>query len=153
MEVKVINQFIIAFTEVLESIGLETTRAKNLTLTKEVIDAKGSLVLIEILGKFEGKCFITMTNEDLITFAGKMNMEQFTEINDMVLSTFCEIGNMVFGRAISLLGKHKYMCDITTPIVFSGTDVIIETKRYNYITVPFETNVGKLILCVSIEKK
>ncbi len=153
MEVKVINQFIIAFHEVLESIGLETKRAKNLSLTKEIIDAKGALVLIEILGKFEGKCFITLTRDDLLSIASEMNMEEFTEINDMVLSTLCEIGNMAFGRAISLLGKHKYMCDITTPIVFSGSELVIETKRYNYITVPFETNVGKLILCVSIEKK
>lgn len=152
MEAQVINQFIIALNEVMESIGLKVNKNRKISIIKDIIDAEDSIVLIEIAGKYEGKCFITMKSDDLLKLTGYMNFKNFYEINEMVLSTLCEIGNMVFGKAISLLSRMNYICDISTPVVFFGNDLKIETKKYKYFSIPFETRLGKLVLNLSLQE-
>lgn len=151
MNAVIINQFIIAFNEVLEMIGLQVIKKNKTLLIKDKIEKQQAAVLIEIIGKYGGKCFITSTIESLLQLTGEMNFETFTEVNDLVLSTFSELGNMVSGRATTLLSQNKILCDVTPPLVFVDEDLLIETNKYSYIRVPFETQNGLFNLNLSVQ--
>lgn len=151
MNANIINQFIIAFNEVLEMIGLQVIKKNKSCLIKNRIEREQAAVLIEIIGKYGGKCFITTDLKSLLSITGAMNFETFTNINDLVLSTLCELGNMVSGRATTLLSQNKILCDVTPPLVFVDEKLLIETNKYSYIRVPFETQNGVFNLNLSIQ--
>lgn len=69
-----------------------------------------------------GQLTVAFQNENLKTVASKMLMEEFTEVNAMVLDVAGEITNMIAGGAKVELGQRGFDFGMATPQTLKASD-------------------------------
>jgi chemotaxis protein CheX len=144
VKVEIINPFIQAATEVLETeLGAEALRGA-LHVRKSACTTNEVTTLVGVTGQVSGIVLYSMSLATAIGLVSRMMGQEFTEFDALAQSGIGELGNVITGRAGVLLSQAGYQSNITPPALVIGEGTMITTLDLNRLVFPLETDVGPL---------
>lgn len=112
----------------------------------------GFAVIIGITGDVEGRVVLDMDETTAMNIANFVNDSEFSHAQEeLVQATLQEIGNMIAGRAISVLHEVPCIFDITPPALLIGNEMAVNDLGHEIVSILIKTNLGdidmSLMLC------
>lgn len=119
MDVKLINPFLKAFTEILPQIGFGLVDKTGISVIGESLEYNGVLISISFLGPLKGVILISMNIDNAKKFASKMMMGmEIAEFDVMAQSAISEMANMVCANSCTQFSEIGIKgLDISPPTV------------------------------------
>jgi len=149
--VKLLNPFVLAAAEVLQSeLGVRATRGA-LRLHKEIYVTDDITVLISLLGDAWGVVMMGLSFDTAKAMVSKILGEDVPDFNKLAQSGISELGNVIAGLAATKLGAAGYTTDISVPTLIVGKGSRISTFDIPRIIVPMETDYGTLTLTLAVK--
>jgi len=153
MDVKLLNPFIQAASEVLKAeLGANVARGE-ISLQKSSLTSDDITVLINLIGDVYGVVMYGMSTTTCLNLVSKIMGQDFTEFNALAQSGVAELGNVISGQATIRFSESGYRSNISTPTVLNGNGVEISTLDFPRIVVPLETQLGILTVHLALREK
>ena len=96
---------------------------------------------------FKGSMSVTWAHDCYLKSAGKMLMEEYTEMNEEIRDAGAEVVNIIMGKAKTVLAERGYKIEMSTPTVVIGQDHELQyQKDVMTITTPFSSELGEFWL-------
>jgi len=144
VKVEIVNPFIQAATEVLESeLGGESQRGE-LRLHKSAVTTDEVTAIVGVTGTVMGLVLYSMNETTALAILSRTMNQDFGEFDALAQSGIGELGNVITGRAGVLLSQAGYPSNMTPPAVVVGTGTMVTTLDLNRLVLPLETAVGSL---------
>ena len=153
MKVKLINPFVVAAGEVLKTEVQADVRRGEIKIFKSPYTQGDVTVLFTIVGQVEGIVMYGMTTSMALAFTSKMLGQPMEELDDLVQSGIAELGNVITGRAVTLLAQEGYMADISVPTLIIGSGVEISILEFQRLVIPLITQYGTLNIHLALREK
>lgn len=150
MRADILNPFLEATVSLIKEMTDLNLKRGKLELQCDSVKILGIAAIVGITGDLSGRVLIDMEIQTALKLASIMNFEEFTEVNNLVRSTIQEVANMISGKAIMLLNNKGYNLDITPPTICEGKNTIITNRNAQLISVPFESEIGRIIIDLGI---
>ncbi len=142
MKVEYVKPFAQATYEVLKEIlDVPITRGK-LALRKSPVDISGVAVILGLTGDVQGRVIFDLSEDTAKKIAGVMNYEEFTEFDQLARSTISELGNIIAGKAVSLLNDSGCNFSITPPVLLRGNGMETTDATVDTLVIPLESEFG-----------
>ncbi|HLZ27499.1 MAG TPA: chemotaxis protein CheX [Chloroflexota bacterium] len=144
MKVEILNPFILAASEVLETeLGSETQRG-TLHVRKSAFTTNEITTLVGVTGQVSGIVLYSMSLQTAISLVSRMMGQEFTEFDALAQSGIGELGNVITGRAGVLLSEAGFQSNISPPSLVIGKGTMITTLDLNRLVFPLQTDVGEI---------
>ncbi|MBW2605038.1 MAG: chemotaxis protein CheX [Deltaproteobacteria bacterium] len=152
MDVKIINPFINATLNVLETMAFIKSKAQKPYLKKDNA-AKGDVSgVVGFTGETNATVFITFDESCIVKVVSNMFGEQIDEINDEIIDAVGELTNMISGQARRELEEIGKVFQGGIPSVVSGKNHELKSMTKGpKIAIPFKTEFGSFTIEVVIE--
>ena len=152
MRVELINPFILAAGEVLQSeLGVKAKRGR-LQLHVETYITDDITVLISLVGDAWGVVMMGLGFGTAKAIVSRILGEQVTEFNELAQSGISELGNVIAGLATTKLGAAGYHTNISVPTLIVGQGSRISTFDISRLLVPLETEYGSITLTLAVRE-
>ncbi|MFZ5568766.1 MAG: chemotaxis protein CheX [Thermodesulfobacteriota bacterium] len=153
MDAKLINPFINATMNVLETMAFVKCKAEKPYLKKDDV-AKGDVTgVIGITGETNGTIAVTFEEGSILKIVSNMFGETMTVLNSEVADAVGELTNMISGQARRELEEAGRVFEAAIPSVISGKNhMITHYTDGPKIAIPFTTEGGKFTIEVCLEK-
>jgi len=150
--VKFMNPFVEAATEVIKAeIGADVRRG-TLSLQKSAMTCDDITVLISLVGQVNGIVLYGMSIETGLAIVSKITDQKFTEFDNLAQSGVAEMGNVITGRATIKLSEAGYTSNISTPTLITGRGIHISTLDFSRIMVPIITDFGDIMVHIALRE-
>lgn len=153
MRLEYINPFVEASCQIMEEVLGKEVEKEELFLKETTVPIMGVAVLIGLTGSVRGRVLIDMTMETALKIAGAMNMDAFSEFDEMAKATITELANMIGGRAITELHNEGFNFEVSPPTIFTGSDMKVSSPNLEAFIVPINTDFGKLEINVAVKER
>ncbi len=152
MDVKIINPFINATLNVLETMAFVKSKAEKPFLNKDNV-AKGDVSgVVGFTGETNGTVFITFDESCIVKVVSNMFGEQLNEINDEIKDAVGELTNMISGQARKELEEIGKVFQGGIPSVVSGKNHELKPMtKGSKIAIPFRTEFGSFTIEVALD--
>lgn len=144
MNIEHINPFLIATKSVLHDMCGVDLAVGTPYVKKEKFNQDTVVICLGVTGKIKGQVLLALNNSAACDIASRMCMMPITALDDLSLSALCELGNMVFGNAATVLSTKGIIIDITPPTVIQGNFSIANNFAQN-VCIPFKFDGDKFI--------
>ena len=153
MDVKIINPFINATLNVLETMAFVKSEAGKPFLKKDDI-AKGDVSgIIGITGETNGTIYVTFDESSILKIVSNMFGEKMREINNEITDAVGELTNMISGQARKELEEIGKVFHGAIPSVITGKNhKLIPMTKGPRIAIPFKTDSGNFTVEVALER-
>ncbi len=152
MRVEYINPFVEATFDILREVLSVEVHRGELYLKRTTEPILGLAVLIGLTGHATGRILLDMKSETALNIASKLNGMEFSDLDDLALSTISELANMIVGRAVTKLHRLGFSFNVTPPTILTGTNTKVETPKLEALVVPIETPMGLIELNVALKE-
>ena len=152
MDVKIINPFINATLNVLETMAFVKSEAGKPFLKKDDI-AKGDVSgIIGITGETNGTIYVTFDESSILKIVSNMFGEKMREINNEITDAVGELTNMISGQARKELEEIGKVFHGAIPSVITGKNhKLIPMTKGPKIAIPFKTESGNFTVEIALE--
>ena len=152
MDAKIINPFINATMNVIETMAFVKSRPDKPYLKKDNV-AKGDVTgVIGVTGEANGTISITFEEASILQIVSSMFSEDIAELNFEVADAVGELTNMISGQARSKLEEAGKIFHSATPTVITGKNhMIVHITDGPKIAVPFLTDAGGFTMEICLE--
>ncbi len=152
MRVELLNPFIVAAGEVLNTeLGVGATRGQ-LSLQRDTYISDDITVLISLVGDVWGVAIISLSFETAKSIVSHMLAEEITEFNELAQSGIGEMGNVITGQAATKLSAAGYKAEISVPTMIVGKGSRISTFDIDRLIVPLDTEFGVVSLTLALRE-
>ncbi len=153
MDVKVVNPFIDATLNVLETMAYTKAEAGKPYVKQDQV-AKGDVsAVIGLLGDVSGTVSVSFEETCVLPLVSSMLGEEIKEMNNEINDAVGEITNMISGQARLALEELGRSLRAAIPIVIAGKNhSITHMTNYPVIAIPFSTKNGKFTIEVCFEE-
>jgi chemotaxis protein CheX len=155
MDLNYINPFVQSAIDIIkELIGIDV-RKSDVFVQKGRKSKGGVGIVLDVFKDVDGRIIFDFTSEITERFAQDMiginisNEEELVNNKELLESAIKELGNMISGRAVTLLEQKNYNCDIMPPSVYMGRDQVLAEKDVICIVIDFITDFGGFSLCLT----
>ncbi len=152
MNVKFLNPFVEAASEVLLAETQFPMERGNLQLDKEPFVTEEVTVIISLVGQVEGNVFYSMSQKVALTLASRIMGEIFYEFNPLAQSGIAELGNVITGRASVKLAQAGYNATISPPALLEGKGATISTLDFPRLIVPLAGECGLVVIHLALRE-
>lgn len=158
MDVRFVNPFVVSAVSLLKEMADINLEKGNLEKGLGRILISGYGVVIGVTGDVAGQILYEFPEKfayDITEILNNKKRGEFgseEEFIDMSESTINELGNMISGKAITMLSREGINCVITPPTLFHGVGIEVISKNLETILVPFNTPQGALLINVAMQK-
>jgi chemotaxis protein CheX len=150
MKVEYIGPFAEAAYEILaKMLDVPVTRGK-LSLNRSPMVSFGVVVIIGLAGEIEGRVMYDMDKQTALNIAKVMNSMDFQEFDDLAKSTISELGNIITGRAVTVLNDRGFKFSITPPTLFVGNQMEMTDLGLDILVIPLEMELGNMVINVAL---
>lgn len=153
MNVKFINPFVMAVSEVLRSEAQTDVRKGEVKLYRSACTGNDVTALLTLVGQVEGVVMYGMSTSMALALVSKMLGQPVQELDDLAQSGIGELGNVITGRATTLLAAEGYVSQISVPTLIIGVDVQISTLDFQRLVVTLLTDYGPLEVHVALRER
>jgi chemotaxis protein CheX len=152
LDVKIINPFINATLNVLETMAFIKSKAEKPYLKKDSV-AKGDVSgVVGFTGETNGTVFITFDESSILKIVSNMFGEKITEINNEITDAVGELTNMISGQARKELEEVGEVFHGAIPSVVTGKNhELISLTKGPKIAIPFKTDFGSFTIEVALD--
>jgi chemotaxis protein CheX len=152
MDVKIINPFINATLNVLETMAFVKSEAGKPYLKKDNV-ARGDVSgVIGITGETNGTIYVTFDEPSILKIVSNMFGEEMAEINNEITDAVGELTNMISGQARRELEEIGKVFHGAIPSVISGKNhKLMPMTKGPKIAIPFKTDSGNFTVEVALE--
>jgi chemotaxis protein CheX len=152
MDVKIINPFINATLNVLETMAFVKSEAGKPYLKKDNV-ARGDVSgVIGMTGETNGTIYVTFDEPSILKIVSNMFGEEMTEINNEITDAVGELTNMISGQARRELEEIGKVFHGAIPSVISGKNhKLMPMTKGPKIAIPFKTDSGNFTVEVALE--
>lgn len=141
MNAKLLNLFLDAAVEVLEAeVGPPIERGQ-ITLKNGDHETNEVNVHLAVLGRLEGAVIYGMSKETALNIVSRMIGQRMDELDDLAQSGIAELGNVITGRAGTLLAPTGYVTSISVPTLLIGK-AKITVQDFRRLVVPLHCQDG-----------
>lgn len=152
MDAKMINPFINATLNVLETMAFIKSKAEKPYLKKDHVAQGDVSGVVGFTGDANGTLAVTFDELCILKIVSNMFGEEMTEVNDEIADAVGELTNMISGQARKELEEIDVMFKGAIPTVITGKNHTIETKTNGpKVAIPFKTEAGSFIIEVCLE--
>jgi chemotaxis protein CheX len=152
MDVKLINPFINATMNVLETMAFTKSQAGQPYLKKDNAALGDVSGVIGFTGETNGTVSVTFDESCILKIVSNMFGEEMKEINNEITDAVGEITNMISGQARKELEEMGKLFHGAIPSVISGKNHKVETMTKGpRIAIPFKTDAGSFTIIVCLE--
>lgn len=153
MDVKLINPFISATTNVLETMAFISVSAGKPYLKTDSV-AKGDVTgIISLNGVTNGTISVTFQEKCILRIVSNMFGEEMQELNEEIADAVGELTNMISGQARKELEETGKIFHSAIPSVITGkSHTITHYTDGPKIAIPFYTKQGNFTIEVCFEK-
>ena len=152
MDVKLINPFINATINVLETMAFVKSEAGKPFLKKDNIAQGDVSGIIGFTGETNGTVSVTFDELCILSIVSNMFGEEMKVINEEITDAVGELTNMISGQARKELEEMGRLFHGGIPVVVSGKNHKIDTKTKGpKIAIPFKTEAGSFVIEVCLE--
>ena len=152
MDVKVINPFINATLNVLETMAFVKSEAGKPYLKKDDV-ARGDVSgVIGITGETNGTIYVTFDESCILKIVSNMFGEEMKEINNEITDAVGELTNIISGQARKELEEIGKVFHGAIPSVITGKNhKLIPMTKGPKIAIPFKTESGNFTVEIALE--
>jgi chemotaxis protein CheX len=131
MDIKTINPFIQASSQVLLQMGFKDVKQGNISAKEKDVVSKGIMVVAAITNQVVGTVVYNFTAEVAKKFASTMMGMPVANLDEMTQSALCEVTNMISSNVITLWGKEGLKAATAPPrLVLNGGNVQVDTGKF-----------------------
>jgi len=152
MDVKIINPFINATLNVLQTMAFVKSEAGKPYLKKDNIAQGDVSGVIGFTGEKNAAVTVTFDEVCILKIVSNMFGEKMTEINEDITDAVGELTNMISGQARRELEEMGKLFHGGIPTVVTGKNHKLITKTNGpKIAIPFNTDAGNFTIEVCLE--
>src|SRR5437764_6857589 len=152
MRAEVINPFLQAATEVLES-ELGTTPSRgSIGLQRSAYTSDEVTAVVAVTGDVAGMVMFAMTEETARAIVSKIMGQDFPTFDALAQSGIAEIGNVITGRGAVLLAEAGFPSDLAPPMLIVGKGTMLSTLDVQRLVIPLETHFGLIEAHVALKE-
>ena len=152
VNVKFMNPFVEAASEVLLAEAQMRIQRGNLSLQKSSMTASEVTVLLSIIGQIQGVALYGMSFITALGLVSRMLGQDCKEFDNMAQSAIAELGNVITGRATIKLSEVGYITNISPPTLIQGQGLQISTLDFSRIVVPLTTDLGEIVVHLALRE-
>ncbi len=153
MNVKLINPFINATINVLETMAFITVNAGKPYLKKDNVAVGDVTGVLGLTGIANGTISVTFEEKCILTVVSNMFGETMTELNNEIADAVGELTNMISGQARRELEEVGKVFKAAIPSVITGRNhSITHYTDGPKIAIPFSTESGDFTIEVCFER-
>ncbi len=152
MNVKFLNPFVEAASEVLETECAVKVMRGNLTLHKSALTTDDVTVLINLVGQVQGVVLYGLSDKTGLALISRVMGQEFTEFDNLAQSGVAELGNVISGQATIRLSRAGYSSNISPPSLIHGKGVTISTLDFSRVVVPLMTEIGDVTVHLALRE-
>ena len=153
MDVKLINPFINATINVLETMAFMTVDAGKPYLKKDDVAVGDVSGIIGLTGVANGTIAVTFEEKCILAVVSNMFGESMSELNSEIADAVGELTNMISGQARRELADMGKSLKAAIPSVVTGRGhSIVHFTNGPKIAIPFNTDNGKFTIEVCFER-
>ncbi len=152
MNVKFLNPFVDAASEVLQMECQVASTRGNLTLQKTSMTTDDITVLISLIGQIQGVALYGLSNQTCLGLVSRMMGQEFIELDSLAQSGVAELGNVITGRATVKFSQAGFSATISPPTLIQGKGLNISTLDFARIVIPLTTEVGDIIVHLALRE-
>jgi chemotaxis protein CheX len=140
----ILEPFVQAARDVVaQELGSDVIPGK-LTLARGPATTLDVTVVIGITGRLTGIATYGMSEELALGIVSRLMGSPVTELDDLTLSGIAELGNVITGRATTLLAGMGLVTMISPPILLVGAGSHLTVVKIPRLTIPLITEFGTL---------
>ncbi len=152
MRVEFVTPFIDAAKDVLETeIGGDVLRG-NIRLQKSAYTTDDITAIVGVTGQVTGMVLYSLSQDTALAVVSRMMGQEFGEFDALAQSGIGELGNVITGRASSLLSEAGFQSNIAPPALIIGRGTMVTTLDINRLVVPLKTELGDLEIQVVLKE-
>ncbi|HEY0583970.1 MAG TPA: chemotaxis protein CheX [Chloroflexota bacterium] len=151
MRAEIINPFLQAATEVLESELGSAPRRGTIGLQRSAYTSNEVTSVVAVTGEVAGMVLFAMSEATARAMVSKMMGQDFPELDALAQSGIAEIGNVITGRAAVLLSEAGFPSDLAPPMLLVGRGTMISTLDVQRLVIPMETEFGSIEVQVALK--
>ena len=152
MNVKFLNPFLDAASEVLQAeVQTEVTRGE-LSLQKSALTADEITVLISLIGEIQGVVLYGLSTKTGLAMVSRVIGQSFSEMNELAQSGVAELANVITGRASVKFSESGFESTISPPTIVLGKGINISTLDFSRIVVPLKTEMGDITVHLALRE-
>lgn len=152
MDANMINPFINATTNVLETMAFIACKAGKPYLKKDDIATGDVTGVIGLTGDKNGTIAVTFDENSILKIVSNMFGEEMAELNHEISDAVGELVNMISGQARRELEEGGKVFDAAIPSVISGKGhSVTHYTDGPKIAIPFTTDNGRFTIEVCLE--
>jgi chemotaxis protein CheX len=151
MKIQYVGPFAEAAYEMLKQILEVPVERGKLALNHSPILSNGVVVILGLAGDIQGRVMYDMDKSTAIKIAGVMNGMDFDGFDDLAKSTISELGNIITGKAVSILNDRGFKFSITPPTLFVGNQMEMTDLGLDILVIPLEMEYGKMVINVALK--
>ena len=151
MDARFLSAFLQAVVEVLSSeIGGQIQRGA-VTLERSSYAANDVSVMLTVVGKLRGVVIYGMPESTALGIVSHIMGQRLGEIDDLVQSGIAELGNVITGRASTLLAGMGYPTHLSVPTLVLGK-AMISVLDFHRVVVPMTCEYGPLAVHLALRE-
>ncbi|WP_300456413.1 chemotaxis protein CheX [Desulfobacula sp.] len=153
MDVRLINPFINATINVLETMAFMKVTAGNPYLKKNSVAVGDVSGVLGLTGAANGTISVTFEEKCILSVVSNMFGETMKELNNEITDAVGELTNMISGQARRELEETGKIFKSAIPSVITGKNhSVVQYTRGPKIAIPFSTENGEFTIEVCFEK-
>ncbi len=152
MKVQFINPFVSAAYYVIEAEIQEQPTKGVLRLEEAHYTTNDVTAVLGVVGKVSGTVLYGMSQKTAIGIASHMIGQANPMFDAFAESAIAELGNMITGRASTLLEEAGYDCVITPPTIVIGRGTVISTTAFQRLVIPVKIRFGEITISVALKE-
>ena len=150
--VKLINPFIDAATEVLCAEAKVVSQRGNLSLQKSAFTSEQITVLFNLVGQIQGAVMYGMSMTTGLALVSRIMGQEFVEFDNLAQSGIAELGNVITLRAADKLSKAGFETSVSPAALIQSEGVKISTLDFPRIIVPLQSEIGVITVHLSLKE-
>ena len=151
MRAEIINPFLQAATEVLESELGSPPQRGAIGLQRSAYTSNEVTAVVAVTGEVAGMVLFAMNEKTAKGIVSRMMGQDFPEFDALAQSGIAELGNVITGRAAVLLSEAGFPSDLAPPMLLVGKGTMISTLDVQRLVVPIETEFGDIEVQVALK--
>jgi chemotaxis protein CheX len=146
-----INPFLQAATEVLESELASPAQRHSVGLQRSAYTSDEVTAVVAVTGDVAGMVLFAMTETTARAIVSRMMGQDFGEFDALAQSGIAELGNVITGRAASLLAEAGFQSELAPPMLLVGRNTLISTLDVQRLVIPIDTEMGRIEIQVALK--
>jgi chemotaxis protein CheX len=154
LNAEIINKFIKATTEILTNyFNVEVKGCGALQAVPQHMALDPVSVVLDLSGDLVGQFLVGYSQDVALTIARAMMMNpDYPEFDEMCRSALAELGNMIGGMSSTGLTELGITCDLTPPLVITGSNITIQFQVPVLVCLPIQSSAGDFRVCIGLKQ-